>query len=411
MFRVGWQIWPNRARERPAPPGSPSALFATRFIHPVGIVLKVNPGIADGALRRRGCDQPRHRAIREGKFAENGLLAGQIRTERPIKTEECPRRETLLPERVTILEAREVKFRAAVSGTKRMKGPPVEAAPGNRQVRARRKSRRHSRVGASEKAARQPRVGSPCFFRLAHRVVSARTEHLNASSANSSSSASVTPTPAPVHSISGWRRAVLWPFGMLMRLWGMSLRFDTSSADLHAYTKTDQPIAMVLWHNRLFLAAEIVRRYRGGRPAYALVSASQDGAWLTAFFSLAGVRTVRGSSSRLGREAATALVDTVRAGHDIGITPDGPRGPCYEMKPGGVIVARRTRAPILLIGGEFESAWRLRSWDRLYLPKPFSRVRMRGEIVMPDQLADRDAATVMLRERLLTLNPDHDSAG
>jgi lysophospholipid acyltransferase (LPLAT)-like uncharacterized protein len=243
---------------------------------------------------------------------------------------------------------------------------------------------------------------------LAHCEVSATTERLNASSANSPSSASASPDPAPVHKISGWRRAVLWPFGMLMRLWGMSLRFDASPADLQAYTKTDQPIAMVLWHNRLFLAAEIVRRYRGGRPAYALVSASQDGAWLTAFFSLAGVRTVRGSSSRLGREAATALVDTVRAGHDIGLTPDGPRGPCYEMKPGGVIVARRTRAPILLIGGEFESAWRLRSWDRLYLPKPFSRVRMRGEIVLPDQLADRDAATVMLRERLLTMNPDRE---
>lgn len=209
--------------------------------------------------------------------------------------------------------------------------------------------------------------------------------------------------------ISGWRRALLWPLGLLVRLWGMSLRFETSPEDLRAYTKKDEPVAMVLWHNRLFLAAEIVRRFRAGRPAYALVSASQDGAWLTAFFSLAGLRTVRGSSSRLGREAASALVDVLRAGHDIGITPDGPRGPCYEMKPGGVIVARRTRAPILLIGGEFASAWRLRSWDRFYVPKPFSRVRMRCELIMPDQLADRDAALVMMRERLIALNPDREA--
>jgi lysophospholipid acyltransferase (LPLAT)-like uncharacterized protein len=143
-----------------------------------------------------------------------------------------------------------------------------------------------------------------------------------------------------------------------------------------------------------------------GRPAYALVSASQDGAWLTAFFALGGLRTVRGSSSRLGREAASALVEMLRAGNDVGITPDGPRGPCYELKPGGVIVARRTRAPILLIGGEFESAWRLRSWDRFYIPKPFSRVRMRCELVMPDQLADREAGIALLRERLLAINRD-----
>jgi lysophospholipid acyltransferase (LPLAT)-like uncharacterized protein len=219
------------------------------------------------------------------------------------------------------------------------------------------------------------------------------------------------PPPPAVHEISGWRRALLWPFGLVVRLWGMSLRFELSPDDLRAYTKKDEPVAIVLWHNRLFLSAEIVRRFRGGRTPYALVSASQDGAWLSAFFSLAGLRTVRGSSSRLGREAASALVDVLRAGYDIGVTPDGPRGPCYEVKPGGVIVARRTRAPILLIGGEFRSAWRLRSWDGFYLPKPFSRVRMRCEVVMPDQLADRDAALAAMRERLLALNPDHDDRG
>ena len=216
--------------------------------------------------------------------------------------------------------------------------------------------------------------------------------------------------PATVYEISGWRRLLLWPFGVLLKLWGLTLRFELTPEDLANYTKNDEPVAIVLWHNRLFLAAEIVRRFRQGRPAYALVSASQDGAWLTAFFTLAGLRTVRGSSSRLGREAASALVETLRAGHDVGITPDGPRGPCYELKPGGVIVARRTRAPVLLVGGEFTSAWRLRSWDRFYVPWPFSRVRMRCEVLMPEQLADRDAGMALMRERLLALNPDHDVA-
>jgi lysophospholipid acyltransferase (LPLAT)-like uncharacterized protein len=241
---------------------------------------------------------------------------------------------------------------------------------------------------------------------LARIAVSGRTGQLNPNPSSPPPTATAASAPDIAHEISGWRRVLLWPLGMLVRLWGMSLRFETSESDLRAYTKKDVPVAMVLWHNRLFLSAEIVRRFRGGRPAYALVSASQDGAWLTAFFSLAGVRTVRGSSSRLGREAATALVETLRAGHDIGVTPDGPRGPCYDVKPGAIIVARRTRAPMLLIGGEFSSAWRLRSWDRFYLPKPFSRVRMRCEVVMADELADRDAAIIRLRERLLALNPD-----
>ena len=213
---------------------------------------------------------------------------------------------------------------------------------------------------------------------------------------------------AEVKAISGWRQALLWPLGLLVRLWGMTLRFEASPEDLRNWTKKDEPVAIVLWHNRLFLSAEIVRRYRQGRPVYALVSASQDGAWLTAFFAAAGLRTVRGSSSRMGREAATALVDVLRAGHDVGITPDGPRGPCYELKPGALIVTRRTRTPVLIVGGEFESAWRLRSWDRFYIPRPFSRVRMRCEQITADQLNDRDAAMALLRDRLVDLNPDRD---
>lgn len=200
---------------------------------------------------------------------------------------------------------------------------------------------------------------------------------------------------------------VLWPLALLLRLWGASLRLETSAEDLRNYTKRDEPVAMVLWHNRLFLAAEIFRRYRQPRPVYALVSASQDGAWLTAFFALIGLRAVRGSSHTLGREAANALVAVLRAGNDVGITPDGPRGPVYEFKPGALIVARLTRTPLLLIGADFESAWRFRrAWDRFYLPKPFSRVRMRCEVVTVEQLADRHAATAMLQQRLWELNPD-----
>ena len=224
---------------------------------------------------------------------------------------------------------------------------------------------------------------------------------------NAPSTASATPPSPPfAHEVAGWRRAVLWPAGLLLQLWGRSLRFEVAPEDFARYTKRDEPVAIVLWHNRLFLAAEIVRRFRTGRPAYALVSASQDGAWLSAFFHLVGMRTVRGSSSRLGREAATALVDTLRAGQDVGITPDGPRGPLYEFKPGALIVARRTHAPLLLVGAEFAAAWRLRSWDRFRVPRPFSRVRMRCEIIPAAALADRDEALLQVRARLLALNPD-----
>jgi lysophospholipid acyltransferase (LPLAT)-like uncharacterized protein len=214
------------------------------------------------------------------------------------------------------------------------------------------------------------------------------------------------PSDAAPYHISGWRRLVLSPLGLFVRIWSSTLRFDIDPPEQTLFETQDQPVAFVLWHNRLFLVAEFYRRYRHGRPVYGLVSASQDGAWLTAFFSLVGMRAVRGSSSRGGREAASALVGVLRAGHDVGITPDGPRGPCYDFKPGALIVARQTGTPMLLLGAAFASAWRLGSWDRFYLPHPFSRIRVRCVRVTADPGDDRDATAAAISARLRELNPD-----
>jgi lysophospholipid acyltransferase (LPLAT)-like uncharacterized protein len=205
---------------------------------------------------------------------------------------------------------------------------------------------------------------------------------------------------------------LMWPFARIVRLWGMTLRFEMTPADVRNVSKDDVPVAFVLWHNRLFITTEVHRRFRSHRPLYALISASKDGAFLTAFFEMvSGMKAVRGSSSNFGREAASALVEVQRAGHDIGITPDGPRGPCYEMKAGAIIIPRRSGAPVLLLGGEFEESWRMNSWDRFYLPKPFSRVRVHCELIENDQLAQREGAAALIAARLREMSPDAPDKG
>ncbi len=215
-----------------------------------------------------------------------------------------------------------------------------------------------------------------------------------------------TPTDSPSRGVPLWKRAAVWPAAFVIRLWWRTLKVQLPDKDLAVISFRGEPTLFILWHNRLFMAADVVRRYRADQPLYSLISASKDGAWLTAFFSALGLRTVRGSSSKLGREAASDLLEVLRAGNDVGITPDGPRGPVYEMKPGAFVVAKRSRTRVVLAGMDFESSWRMASWDGFHVPRPFSRVHMRFETVDAGQLDDRDEAAQQLGSRLAEMNPD-----
>jgi lysophospholipid acyltransferase (LPLAT)-like uncharacterized protein len=207
-----------------------------------------------------------------------------------------------------------------------------------------------------------------------------------------------------------WRRAAVWPLAAIMRLWCRTIRIEIAPEDLLIVTARERPTLFLLWHNRLFMAADIVRRYRGDHPFYSLISASKDGSWLAALFSAVGVQAIRGSSSRRGREAATGLMEVLRLGHDAGITPDGPRGPCYEMKAGAVVIARSTNTLVVLAGIDFKSSWRLASWDGFHVPKPFSAVRLRFAVVEPEALAGGDEVAQHLGRHLAQLNPDREQA-
>jgi lysophospholipid acyltransferase (LPLAT)-like uncharacterized protein len=211
---------------------------------------------------------------------------------------------------------------------------------------------------------------------------------------------------ASVNEVRGAKWALLWLLAALLRLWGRTLRFEADAETLARLTKSDEPAAIVIWHNRLFISAEIFRRYRYKRRVFGLVSASQDGAWLAAFYRLIGLTPVRGSSSNFGREAGKALIEVMRAGHDIGITPDGPRGPLYTVEPGVLVVTRRNHAPMILVGAEFGPAKRLGSWDRFYVPWPFTRIKMRCT-VLPAKNADGTKLSAdEVRTALRAINPD-----
>ena len=88
---------------------------------------------------------------------------------------------------------------------------------------------------------------------------------------------------------------------------------------------------------------------------------------------------MRGSSSRRGAAALVALRRKLRDGATVAITPDGPKGPRYKVQPGVVKLAQTSGAPIVVMSVNFSSCWRLKSWDRFCVPKPFSQVLLKLE--------------------------------
>jgi hypothetical protein len=105
-----------------------------------------------------------------------------------------------------------------------------------------------------------------------------------------------------------------------------------------------------------------------------LISEHRDGELIARIAQSLGFRTVRGSTTRGASRALIGLARELEAGRDVAITPDGPRGPARSFAPGALIAAQRADAPVILVGVAVRRAWRLRSWDRFVIPRPFTRV-------------------------------------
>ncbi len=394
------------AGEDPAGPGAGAAGLGARAGEAAGVVLKMHSGIADERGGRGVAQQPDESGVGRRPVAQHRLAAAQIGPERAVEAKDGTRGEAALPERVGVFEAVVVKLRAAHVLAVDMQRPPVQSGAGRREMRADWRQVVHLNGVFIPPAERESALGGRGGLREKCGDVPSPDD------VPSSPPDAAAPGDGEifVHEVGGWRRLALWPLAALLGAWARTLRLELnaeSRANLERHGT--EPVAFVLWHNRLFLAAEIFRRFRR-RPVCALVSTSRDGAWLAAFFQLAGLRAVRGSSSKGGHGAARGLVASLRAGHDVGITPDGPRGPRYDFKPGAVVVARRAGAAVLLVGTRFGPAWRLRSWDGFYVPRPFSRVVVTCELVPSEGLAREDAVE-MLATRLRAINPDGGERG
>jgi lysophospholipid acyltransferase (LPLAT)-like uncharacterized protein len=156
----------------------------------------------------------------------------------------------------------------------------------------------------------------------------------------------------------------------------------------------ESAVVLCLWHGQML---PILVAHRG-EPCTVLVSEHRDGEIIARILAAFGFSAARGSTTRGGSRALLQLAQLVRDGHDIAITPDGPRGPRREAAPGALLIAQRTGAPLVPLVAHVSAAWQLRSWDAFEIPKPFARVTVLYDAPVSVQATSaRDAAAQTAR--------------
>ncbi|WP_395743472.1 lysophospholipid acyltransferase family protein [Prosthecobacter sp.] len=132
------------------------------------------------------------------------------------------------------------------------------------------------------------------------------------------------------------------------------------------------------WHNRMFLIPWTHQEWFANIPGTILTSPSGDGQIIADLCASFGIEAARGSSSKpeKGMSALITLAEKARAGHEIGITPDGPRGPIYQVQPGIIKLAQLTGVPLIPVHIHYSRAFHFKTWDRFMLPLPFSTITL-----------------------------------
>ena len=185
----------------------------------------------------------------------------------------------------------------------------------------------------------------------------------------------------------------------MIHLLGLTLRIKAEGrAELGPRGKQEEPPLWSLWHETILMSVW----YHRDQDVHVMISASRDGELISTIGKFFGYTAVRGSSSRGGQEATREMVDFLKAGKRCAITPDGPRGPRREMKPGAVNIARMTGCLVVPFGFTAERCWRLKSWDGFIIPKPFSRaVFVYGEpILIPKSGGDDKKFTEQIQKEM-----------
>lgn len=171
----------------------------------------------------------------------------------------------------------------------------------------------------------------------------------------------------------------------VMRVIGSTIRFEVEGRDNYKRADSGPPPIWTFWHEQIFLSAIYFRH----RRIAVMVSKSKDGEYISRILNRFGIGTIRGSSTRGGTRALVQMKRSMDEGRAMAFTVDGPKGPCREAKPGPVYLAKLSGGQIVPYHIQARRYWTLRTWDRLQVPKPFTKALLIiGEPILVSPRAD-----------------------
>ncbi|MDK9693847.1 MAG: lysophospholipid acyltransferase family protein [Sulfurimonas sp.] len=177
--------------------------------------------------------------------------------------------------------------------------------------------------------------------------------------------------------------------------------YMTNKKNFHApLSIPDEPTIFACWHGELLMLPYLYSRYRKIPNAKVLISSHFDGMLISKTIAYFGLGTIAGSTNRNATKVLIQGIKAIKDGCDVGITPDGPKGPRHEVADGIIAMAQKTGAKIVLVEIKPTKFWQLSSWDKFTVPKPFGTLNYYATSPIDIDKLDMQSAKKMIQKGL-----------
>ncbi|MFY9143337.1 lysophospholipid acyltransferase family protein [Sulfuricurvum sp.] len=162
-----------------------------------------------------------------------------------------------------------------------------------------------------------------------------------------------------------------------------------------------EPVIFAFWHGDLLMQPYLYYQFRTSPKANVLISDHFDGQIIARIMRYFKLGTIHGSTTRGGAKVLIQALKSLSEGYDIGITPDGPKGPRHEMSDGVVIMAQKRKTKVIVYSCVPSKFWQLPSWDRFTVPKPFGTLDFYASEPIDLEGMEMEAAKDLIKARLM----------